>query len=200
LESFLAESADLLTEWGPELTFLLAFLETAWLQGFFMPTGPVMIFTAALLAGGGDPWWPVFAAGLIGGGLGDSLHFWIGRRLGPRVASAPGWPGRLAKRHLPRTRALFEDRPAFAVTMARLVSFVRTLMPGVAGAAGLRYRVFIIFDLLGLLGWAALYVGIGVVAGENWDAVSRVVGAGWLILFAVIGLMFWRRTRGPEPA
>jgi heme A synthase len=43
-------------------------------------------------------------------------------------------------------------------------------------------------------------VGIGVVAGENWEQVSRVVGTGWLVLFAVIGLMFWRRTRRPEHA
>jgi undecaprenyl-diphosphatase len=187
-------------ETGPAWTFVLAFLETTWLQGFFMPTGPVMIFTSALLAEAGQPWWPVFVAALVGGGLGDSLHFWIGRRLGTRVTRAPGRLGRMAARHLPRAQELFESRPAFAVTMARLVSFVRTLTPGVAGAAGMSYRVFLPFDLLGLLGWASLYVGIGVVAGENWERVSRMVGTGWLLLFLVLGLILWRRTRKTETA
>ena len=187
-------------ETGAGWTFVLAFLETAWLQGFFMPTGPVMIFTSALLAEAGLPWWPVFVAALVGGGLGDSVHFWIGRRLGERVSRAPGRLGRTAERHLPRAQALFESRPAFAVTMARLVSFVRTLTPGLAGATGLPYRVFLPFDIPGLLGWASLYVGIGVVAGENWERVSRMVGAGWLVLFVVVGLVLWRRTRTREEA
>ena len=78
------------------------------------------------------------------------------------------------------------------MTGARLVSFVRTLMPGMAGFSGLRYRTFLLFDLLGLGLWGSLYVGMGVLAGENWRRVSSLVGSGMLLVFLVAAWILWR--------
>ncbi len=199
--------ADALLAAGPAYAFILAFLETVWLTGVLVPCGPVVIFAAALAAGSNAPVWPIWAALALGGALGDSTHYWIGRKTGPRILSAPGFLGRAVAKHEPRARALFERRPSVAVALARLVSFVRTLTPGIAGVTGLPYRTFLPFDLLGVLGWSVLYVGIGVVAGENWQRVSSVVGLSLMALFAVVVVWAWRRAqvrhragRAAEPA
>lgn len=83
----------------------------------------------------------------------------------------------------------FGRHPFFSVTLARLVAFVRTLMPMGAGMARISFPVYLVYEVPGLLAWAALYVGIGVVAGESWQQVSGLVGAGWIALFIVAALI-----------
>jgi membrane protein DedA with SNARE-associated domain len=195
LDDFLVRFSEVLLESGPAVSFLFAFLETVWVTGLVMPTGPVIIFSTALATDAGMPVVPIFLSALAGGALGDATHYWIGRRWGESIHRAPGRLGRAVTRHARRARVIFDRHPAFAVTGARLVSFVRTLMPGMAGFSGLRYRTFLPFDLLGLGLWACLYVGIGMMAGESWRRVSSVVGSGMLLLFGVVAWVLWRGVR-----
>jgi len=195
LDSFLQEFAETLLVAGPAYSFLFAFLETVWLTGVVIPTGPVVIFSTALASEAGSPIWPIWVAMVVGGGLGDSIHFWIGHRAGDRTIEVRGPLGRSIARNEPRARAMFERHPSVAVSMARLISFVRTLTPRIAGMTDLSYRRFLLFDALGLLGWSLLYVGIGVFAGESWQRVSSGVGLGLTLLFLSVGALAWKRVR-----
>jgi membrane-associated protein len=180
---------------GPAWAFLFAFLETAWISGLVVPTGPVVIFSAALATGAGLPVWPIWLATFLGGALGDSTHYWIGRRAGETRPDLRGPVGRSLRRHEPRARAMFEKRPTVAVALARLVSFVRTLTPRIAGMTRLPYRRFLFFDVIGLLGWSVLYVGIGAFAGDRWRSVSSAVGVLLIILFLSVVAATWKQVR-----
>jgi membrane-associated protein len=81
--------------------------------------------------------------------------------------------------------------PLFSVSVARLISFVRTLMPIAAGASGLSYRRFVPYEVLGLVGWTVLYVSIGVVGRESWMATVRWVGVGGAFVFVVVAMVLW---------
>jgi len=195
LDPLLQRIAEALLVAGPAYSFLFAFLETVWLTGVVIPTGPVVIFATALAAEAGAPIWPIWAAMVVGGGLGDSIHFWIGHRIGDRTIMVRGPIGRSIARNEPRARAMFERHPSVAVAMARLISFVRTLTPRIAGMTDLPYRRFLLFDAVGLMGWSLLYMGIGVFAGENWKRVSSGIGLGLTILFLSVGTLAWRGVR-----
>ena len=91
--------------------------------------------------------------------------------------------------------ALFARHPVYSVTGARLISFVRTLMPIAAGMSGLEYRRYLPFELVGLVAWVALYAAIGVLAQESWEAVTRVVGVGGAVAFTVVGAILWAAMR-----
>ncbi|HKJ00857.1 MAG TPA: VTT domain-containing protein, partial [Longimicrobiales bacterium] len=93
--------------------------------------------------------------------------------------------------------------PFFSVTLARLVSFVRTLMPLAAGISELGYRRFLAYDMAGVVAWGCLYVGIGILAGESWRAATRILGMGGALAMAGVVVFVWwsmrRMNRRPTP-
>lgn len=56
---------------------------------------------------------------------------------------------------------LVQRRAAPAVFVSTLLPVVRTVMPAVAGVAGMRYRWFAIASMMGSLVWVALWVSAG---------------------------------------
>ena len=85
------------------------------------------------------------------------------------------------------------------MSVARLVSFVRTVMPMAAGMTGIAYPRYLAYELLGLAGCVTLYVAIGVLAQESWQVATQLVGLGGALAFAAAGTVlwvaFWRRHR-----
>ena len=70
MDDFLVRSSEVLLESGPAVSFLFAFLETVWVTGLVMPTGPVIIFSTALAADAGIPVVPIFLSAIVGIPLG----------------------------------------------------------------------------------------------------------------------------------
>ena len=100
--------------------------------------------------------------------LGDSAGFMLGRWGGSRVLHGRGRLARMARRHQDRALDLFDKHAGFSVSVARMVPFVRTLMPLVAGSTSVAYRRFLVFDLLGIAGWAVMGLGIAYAAARGW--------------------------------
>lgn len=187
---------DDLLRFGPLLLFAMAVAETAVPAGLVVPAG-VALATGSFLAHQGLLAWelviPASAAGAL---VGDSIGFWLGRTGSPLLERTPGGVGRLARGARKRAAVLFDRHALAAVTGARLVAFVRTLMPPTAGSSGMSYPRFLAFDAPGVLGWTALYVILGLGAGEGWTAWSAGAksGAAFLLLLVllVVGFTVWR--------
>ncbi len=187
-------------EYGAAVIFLLAILETSFVTGLVVPSGMAAAFAAAISIGQPNEIMTVALSAAAGGFVGDMVGYWIGRRGGERLKAGDGWVGRAVRKHERKSLKFFGRHPFFSVTLARLVSFVRTLMPMGAGMARIPFPVYVMYEIPGLLAWTALYVGIGVVAGESWQEVGRMVGAGWIVLFAVAAVVIRVRARRPRPA
>jgi membrane-associated protein len=186
-----AQLAELILVLGPWMVALFAFLETSFLTGLLVPAGPVLI-TAVTLAGEGLLDLRLVVVGALAGAvLGDSVGYWVGRHGGGRVARARGRLGSIARRAEPRARRLFHRHPVYSVTAARLLSFVRTLMPPAAGLGELSYSRFLFWDLIGVGLWAAAYVGIGLAADGSWDILRGILGTGGAVLAGVLGIVAW---------
>jgi len=152
----------------------------------------------------GSFWW-VAAFTALGGFLGDNLGFFWGRHAGRSVLEGKGRLSRAAARHWDKAEHLFGRHPVYAVSFARLISFVRTLMPIAAGTSHLRYRSFVFYDILGVAAWATAHLIVGYVAGESWEQVVALMGLGWAALFALAGAVLWvihrrRQAGAAEPA
>jgi undecaprenyl-diphosphatase len=194
--------AELLTAYGPWLLFGMAVLETSFVTGLLVPSGVATALATVLALQGDMELRPLVLAALVGGAVGDSLGFWVGRTAGVRVFSARGRWGGLAGRRHREFGVRLGRHPFFSVTLARLVSFVRTLMPMAAGMSGLRYRRFLAYDIPGVLAWGCLYVGIGYLARESWDVATRILGVGGaLAMGGVVAFLWWSLRRlGRRPA
>lgn len=190
---------DHLLEWvvlyGPWLVFVLAILETCFVTGLVVPSGMTAAAAAAIAVDDRAAILSVALAAVAGGFIGDVVGYWIGRRGGESLLESKGWVGATLRKHDRATSRFLGRTPLFSVTLARLVSFVRTLMPLAAGMSRIPFRIYLAFEIPGVVLWAALYVGIGVLAGESWQVVSGAVGAGWIAVFAVVAAVVWARNR-----
>lgn len=186
---------ELLPVYGPWLLFVLAILETCFVTGLVVPSGLATSAATVLALQGRIDFAPAVVAAVCGAAVGDSTGFWIGRAWGHRVLDTDGrWARALARPHAV-VDDLFGKHPVYSVTVARLVSFVRSVMPMAAGMSDLSYRRYLAYDVPGVVAWGAMYVGIGLVARESWRAATRVVGVGGTVAFAVAGLVAWRLWR-----
>lgn len=202
MNALLTSVLELLPQYGPWLLFVMATLETCFVTGLVVPSG-LATSAATVLALQGELQLPaVVVAAVCGGALGDTIGFWIGRAWGERVLAPDGrFAKRFARAHAIADE-LFERHPVYSVTVGRLISFVRTVMPMAAGMSDLPYRRYLPYEIAGLLGWAAIYVGIGVFARESWELATQVVGVGGTLAFgavAVAGWIAWRRRGGSGP-
>src|SRR2546427_8016279 len=132
------------------LLFAIVFAETRLVVTPFLP-GDSLLFAAGALCATGALNLPS-ALGLLAAAafLGNSLNYYIGRLVGPRVFSADlgrGISHRLLNRqHLQRAHAFFETYGGKAVGVGRFVPIVRTFVPFVAGAAQMRPAAVVFYN------------------------------------------------------
>ena len=158
----------LIGTFGYALLFVIIFAETGLLVGFFLPGDSLLFAAGAFVA---------LKPGQLNLGIlllllsvaaiaGDAVGFMLGRRFGPGLFSRPN--SRLFKReHLERTHAFYEKHGSKTIVMARFIPIVRTFAPTVAGAAGMGYRTFAFFNVLGGVGWIGSMTVLGYVLGHN---------------------------------
>ncbi len=157
---------DLVQTYGTAGIALIVFVETGLLVGFFLP-GDSLLVTAGLVAAthGTDlNLWMMILVISIAAVVGDALGFWIGARAGPKLFKRDD--SRFFKRkHLLRAHAFYEKYGGKTIVLARFVPIIRTFAPTVAGAAGMNYRRFVIFNVFGGLGWVASMLLCGYLLG-----------------------------------
>lgn len=198
MHDFLALLVTLLERAGPWIIFIAVFAETAVFVGLLIPAEATVLLGAFLADRGVFSLESVVAATFIGGLLGDHTGYWLGRRGGRRITASEGRLGRMWRRYEGATGRLFRLHAALAITLARFISFVRTLMPWFAGMSGVPYGRFFVYDLLGVTGWAAASIALGYAAGESWRLVAERLGevsAAIVMAMIFVGVLVALRTR-----
>jgi membrane-associated protein len=180
---------------GPWIIFLLTILETSFVTGILVPSGVATALATGIALEEGRSVVAVALAALAGGAIGDTIGFWIGRFGREHWLSGSGRLARRVRDAQHRSAHYLSGRPFLSVTLARCVSFVRTLMPLVAGMSGLTYPRYLTYELLGLVLWCSLYVAIGAGLGEGWIWVFRLFGLWALALLAAIATVVWLLVR-----
>ncbi len=163
--------------------FTIVFLESGVFFGFFLP-GASMLFTAGLLASQGffNPWIliPMVATAAI---LGDNVGYWFGNKVGAPLLERNTRFFR--HEHLEQAREFYEKHGVLAIVLARFIPIVRTFAPIVAGMAGMRYRLFVMYNIVGALLWGAGVTFLGFYLGERVPFVSTYLTPIILILIGV---------------
>lgn len=141
-------------QWGgyPALA-LIIFLETGAMVAFL--PGDSLLFVAGLYAAKGDLNIAILNVLLSAMAiLGDATSYSIGAKLGPKIFNRPR--SRFFKpEHMQAAHAFYEKHGGKAIIIARFVPLVRTFVPVVAGSAGMTYRNFATFNIIGGIGWVS---------------------------------------------
>lgn len=146
--------------------------------------GETVLIAAALYAGATHQLSIVLvvAAAALGAVLGDNTGFWVGRRLGFPLLRRYGRFVHVDERRLKLGRYLFARHGGKVVFFGRFTALLRALAALLAGANGMGWRRFLLFNLAGGVLWAALYGGAGYLLGAAVQRIAGPVGIGLAIL------------------
>ncbi|MEU8574764.1 DedA family protein [Streptomyces asoensis] len=171
--------------WG---LLLIVFAESGLLIGFFLP-GDSLLFTAGLLITSNQldfPLWGAVALICVAAILGDQAGYMFGKKVGPSLFNRPD--SRLFKQeNVTKAHEFFEKYGPKSLVLARFVPIVRTFTPIIAGVSGMRYRSFLVFNVIGGVLWGAGVTLLGSWLG-NIDFVKKNIEA-ILILIVLISVV-----------
>jgi dephospho-CoA kinase len=196
VDALLHDIIALLIQAGPWIVFLVTAAETAIFLGLLVPAEATVLVAAFMADIGYFDVRQVLLATLLGGFLGDQLGYALGRFGGRRAAARGGRLGRLWRRHEARATLLFKQRSILAITLARFISFVRTLMPWFAGMTRMPYPRFLAYDILGVAGWGTASVTAGYLAGRSWQALASGLGTlSTIVVLLILAVGGWYAVR-----
>lgn len=143
----------------------IVFIESGLFFGFFLP-GDSLLFTAGFLASQGliSIWWLLILC-FIAAVAGDSVGYYFGRRTGPMIFKREDSLF-FHKKHVERAHAFYEKYGKKTIIFARFIPVVRTFAPIVAGVAGMEYKTFIRYNIIGGFIWTWGMLGLGYVLGN----------------------------------
>lgn len=171
------------------IVFTLPFLEASILLGFVIPGETALVF-GGVLASNGDSVLGVVLAVAIGGAIaGDTIGFLVGRRYG-RTLQVSRLGQVVGDARWQTAEDFVRRRGGPAVFLGRFTALLRALVPGVAGMAGLHYRTFAIWNVIGGATWAAACVLGGWALGDV--ITTYLTDFGYVVLaVAVIAVLLY---------
>ncbi len=192
----LRNPGDIITWGGYPALAAIVFLETGAMV-FFLP-GDSLLVMAGLYAAKGDLDILVLNGLLIPMAIaGDATSYWIGTRTGPHLFNRPR--SRFFRpEYVLAAHQFYERHGGKAIILARFMPLVRTFVPVVAGVAGMSYRRFAAFNVIGAAAWVASMTLIGFVLGSQFPLlvqhIEKVIIA--VVLLSILpGLFEWLRAR-----
>ena len=171
LDKHLNEIISQYGAWTYLILFLIVFCETGLVVTPFLP-GDSLLFAAGAFAALGslNVFW-LFALLSIAAVAGDTINYWLGHWVGPKVFYRENVRF-LNKKHLERTHEFYERYGGKTIIIARFVPIIRTFAPFVAGIGSMSYGRFIAYNVIGGVAWVAICVFAGYYFG-NLEIVKR---------------------------
>jgi membrane protein DedA with SNARE-associated domain len=179
------------------LLVVLCWAEAAFFLGFVTP-GELAVAAGGILASRGNVlfgW--VIVVVTVGTLLGNATGYYLGSRWGDRMLHW-GPLQRFFGSPIGKAQDFMKRRGEWAIVLGRLTTPTRIAVPFLAGASGMPYRRFVIYDVPATIGWALAWTTLGFVLGESWELLKDVAGTAALlvlILFVSALVIRWVATR-----
>jgi membrane-associated protein len=132
--------------------FFIIFAETGLAVGFFLPGDSLLVVAGLFAAAGKLNLWVMLVSLFVAAVVGDGVGYLSGKRVGHAIFSRPKSKF-FNPKHLKKAHDFYEKHGGKTIILARFVPIVRTFAPIVAGAADMRYRDFVFFNILGAALW-----------------------------------------------
>lgn len=179
LDQTLTQIAGQYGHWLYVLLFLIIFAETGLVVMPFLPGDSILFISGTVVATAGLNIHVLVALLIVAAILGDTVNYSVGHYIGPRVFDKPDsrW---FKQEHLRRTQAFYDRYGGITIIIGRFVPIIRTFAPFLAGVAGMSYRRFLSYNVVGGIAWISSLVYAGYLFGNiPWvkDNLSFIVVA-----------------------
>lgn len=185
-----------IVRWGIIAVPVIVFVETGLFVGFLLP-GDSLLFTTGLLAASGlIDLYLLIPLTILGAVAGDQVGYLVGRRSGGALARRY----HIVEAELHQARLFYSKHGGKTIVIARFIPVIRTFAPLVAGAAEMKYRRFISFNVVGGGLWVFTLVLSGYFLGRTFPKVANgllLLGIVAVLIGVPISLFVWlRKARG----
>ncbi len=139
----------------------------------------------------------VVAIAAFGAMLGDNAGYAVGRRVGRAALSRYGRYVRLTPGRLKRLDRFYERHGNKTIFLARFVTGLRVFAAVFAGAARMRWRTFVVYNMAGAVLWSVVISLLGFFFGQSWGLLQRWIGrasevVGAVVLLVIVLAWVWR--------
>jgi len=181
LDRHLVELVAQFGGWTYAVLFAIIFCETGLVVTPILPGDSLLFAVGALAASGALNVFLTFVLLSIAAIVGDTVNYWIGYLVGPKIFMSTGsrW---LNRKHLERTHEFYEKYGGKTIIIARFIPIVRTFAPFVAGIGRMTYWKFLLYNVVGGIAW----IGIFLYAGYFFGNIPVVKANFGLIVVAII--------------
>jgi membrane protein DedA with SNARE-associated domain len=184
-------------QYGYWVVFFGVMLENA---GVPVPGETILLAAGFFAASGHFSIAIVMAVACLGAVLGDNFGYLIGHKLGRATLLRYGRYVGLTPKRLAMFEAFFESHGDKTILVARFITGLRVFAALLAGAAGMRWRTFAIYNFLGAVLWSITITLAGYFFGHSWHLLERWIGgigAGALAatVVAAVAIFLVRRRR-----
>ena len=178
--------------WGYPLVLVAAALENTLLVTFFFPGGTMVLLGGVYSRIGTLELPLVILVGWIGTFLGASFDFAVGR-LGERGPFASLLRRGALQQPMNRARALLDRYGFLALMGSHFVSQIRSLVAVAAGATGMPYWRFALYEAPAALAWATVYGIGGYALADRLPLFEEIMARfGWAVALLVGAFLAWK--------
>lgn len=170
--------------WAVAVVAFAAFGESLAFVSLLFPGTMLLIAAGTLMRAGAVPYESMIAGAIFGAILGDFASYWIGRKLGGRVAAI--WPFSRNPEMLPAGILFFERHGRKSVFIGRFFGPLRAVVTLAAGIMRMPQGQFALANIASAVIWAPMLLFIGDAFGEVG---RRTLGSENTVLLVIAGMM-----------
>ena len=163
------------------------------LSGFNLPVSEdILLFVSAgLAAGSPDLFWALFLSIHLGALCGDSICYWVGRLLGPRISQVRWFAQMVSQERMDRISEFYDRYGVATLIIGRFIPFgVRNGLLLTAGLGKMNYLRFALSDLVAVTLSTGTYFWLYYTYSE---AVLHYVQRFHIVIFSLVsaGFILW---------
>ena len=161
--------------------------------GVPVPAYPTLIIAGAYLTGGEHALVRLLLVGTLAAVIADTFWYLAGRRFGTRVLKTLCRISLSPDSCVRQTESIFQRFGPASMIFAKFVPGFASVATALAGAIGLRYWKFVLFDLVGSLLWVGVAVGVGYLFRDAiGDVLETLQSLGkWGMVLVVVAFAAW---------
>jgi membrane-associated protein len=181
LDTYLDLMIKTMGPWSYVILFLIVFCETGLVVTPVLPGDSLLFAVGTFAALGSFDLTLLIAILTIAAIAGDTVNYWMGNYLGPKLFHGEG-SRFLNKKHIERTHQFYEKYGGKTIIIARFIPIIRTFAPFVAGIGSMDYRKFIAYNVIGGIVWVVSLT----LAGYFFGTIPVIKGNFSLVVIAII--------------
>ena len=181
LDKYLGVLIQIFGSWTYLVLFFIIFSETGLVVFPFLPGDSLIFLCGAFAAVGSFNLELLFVVLSLAAIIGDTVNYWIGHFLGPKVFKKEN-ARFFKKKYLDDTEKFYEKHGGKTIIIARFIPIIRTFAPFVAGIGKMSYGKFITYNIVGGIAWVAIFL----LGGYFFGAIPIVKENMTLVIYSII--------------